>query len=56
MKKHPSSEQLSDILLVLDKKKMKIMAVQDIDEKDNMKIINPNKQNQNKVLWVDKYG
>lgn len=54
--KTASSEQLSDILLVLDKKKMKIMAVQDIDEKGNMKTINPSKQNQNKFLRIDKYG
>lgn len=54
--KTTSSEQLSDILLVLDKEKMKIMAVKDIDEKGNMKTINPSKENQNKFLRVDKYG
>lgn len=49
-------EQLSDILLVLDKEKMKIQAVKSIDEKGNMETVDPTKKNQNQFLRVDKHG
>src|SRR5690606_38573400 len=49
-------EQLSDILLVLDKEKMKIQAVKSIDENGNMKTVDPMKKNQNQFLRVDKHG
>lgn len=49
-------EQLSDILLVLDKEKMKIKAVKSIDEKGNMETVDPTKKNQNQFLRVDKHG
>lgn len=49
-------EQLSDILLVLDKEKMKIQAVKSIDENGNMKTVDPTKKNQNQFLRVDKHG
>lgn len=49
-------EQLSDILLVLDKEKMKIQAVKNIDEKGKMKTVDPTKENQNQFMRVDKHG
>lgn len=49
-------EQLSDILLVLDKEKMKIQAVKSIDENGKMKTINPTKKNQSEFMRVDKQG
>ncbi|WLD23317.1 DUF3945 domain-containing protein [Flavobacterium dauae] len=49
-------EQLSDILLVLDKEKKKIQAVQQMDENGKMKMINPTKRNQNLFMRVDRHG
>ncbi|HEU4495702.1 MAG TPA: DUF3945 domain-containing protein [Flavobacterium sp.] len=49
-------EQLSDILLVLDKEKMKIQAVKSIDENGKMKTVEPTKKNQNQFMHVDKSG
>lgn len=49
-------EQLSDILLVLDKEKMKIQAVKSIDENGKMETIEPTKKNQNQFMRVDKSG
>lgn len=49
-------EQLSNILLVLDKEKMKIQAVKSIDENGKMKTINPTKKNQSEFMRVDKQG
>lgn len=37
-------EQLSDILLVLDKEKKKIQAVKSIDENGNMETVDPTKK------------
>ncbi|MBW8523864.1 DUF3945 domain-containing protein [Chryseobacterium chendengshani] len=54
--KIPELEELSDILLVLDKKKMKIQAVTGIDEKGRLKTVEPNKRNQNQFMRVDKSG
>lgn len=49
-------EQLSDILLVLDKEKMKIQAVSSIDENGKMETVEPTKKNQNQFMRVDKSG
>lgn len=49
-------EQLSDILLVLDKEKMKIQAVKSIDENGKMETVEPTKKNQNQFMRVDKHG
>jgi hypothetical protein len=51
-----SPEQLSEILLVLDKEKMKIMAVKGIDQKGKLKTVEPTKKNQNQFMRVDKQG
>jgi len=50
------TEQLSDILLVLDKEKMKIQAVKSIDENGKMETVNPTKKNENQFMRVDKSG
>lgn len=55
-KKPEMPEQLSDILLVLDKEKMKIQAVKSIDENGNMQTVDPTKKNQNQFMRVDKHG
>ncbi|QQT46649.1 Uncharacterised protein [Sphingobacterium multivorum] len=49
-------EQLSDILLVLDKEKMKIQAVKSIDKNGKMETVDPTKQNQSEFMRVDKHG
>ncbi|MBF7092614.1 DUF3945 domain-containing protein [Flavobacterium sp. ALJ2] len=49
-------EQLSDIILVLDKEKMKIMAVKGIDENGKLETVEPTKKNQNQFMRVDKQG
>lgn len=49
-------EQLSDILLVLDKEKMKIQAVKSIDKDGKMETVDPTKQNQSDFMRVDKHG
>ncbi|MGJ1484216.1 DUF3945 domain-containing protein [Sphingobacterium multivorum] len=54
--KQEMPEQLSDILLVLDKEKMKIQAVKSIDENGNMETVEPTKKNQNQFMRVDKSG
>ncbi|WP_240141001.1 hypothetical protein [Sphingobacterium bovisgrunnientis] len=54
--KTESPEQLLDILLVLDKEKMKIQAVKSMDQKGSMKIVDPTKKNQNQFLRVDRHG
>ncbi|MCU7618495.1 DUF3945 domain-containing protein [Chryseobacterium sp. PBS4-4] len=54
--KIPDLEELSDILLVLDKAKMKIQAVTGIDEKGQLKTVAPSKKNQNQFMRVDKSG
>jgi hypothetical protein len=52
----PSPDQLSDILLVLDKEKMKIQAVKGIDKDGKLETVNPNKNNQEQFMKVDKSG
>ena len=54
--KQDMPEQLSDILLVLDKEKMKIQAVKSIDENGKMETVEPTKKNQNQFMRVDKSG
>lgn len=49
-------EQLSDILLILDKEKMKIQAVKSIDENGKMETVDPTKKNQSDFMRVDKHG
>ena len=54
--KQEMPEQLSDILLVLDKEKMKIQAVKSIDENGKMETVDPTKKNENQFMRVDKSG
>jgi len=54
--KQEMPEQLSDILLVLDKEKMKIQAVRSISENGKMDTVDPTKKNQNQFMRVDKSG
>lgn len=54
--KQEMPEQLSDILLLLDKEKMRIQAVKSIDENGKMETVQPTKKNQNQFMRVDKSG
>ena len=54
--KQDMPEQLSDILPVLDKEKMKTQAVKSIDENGKMETVEPTKKNQNQFMRVDKSG
>lgn len=54
--KTQSPEQLSEILLVLDKEKMKIMAVKGIDKNGKLETVEPTKKNQNQFMKIDKQG
>lgn len=54
--KPQSPEQLSEILLVLDKEKKKIQAVKGIDENGKLETVEPRKKNQNQFMRVDKQG
>ena len=54
--KQEAPEQLSDILLVLDKEKMKIQAVKSIDKNGKMETVDPTKKNQSEFMRVDKQG
>lgn len=49
-------EQLSDVLLVMDKEKKKIQAVTGIDENGNLKTVDADKKNQSQFMRVDKSG
>ncbi|MEA1849663.1 DUF3945 domain-containing protein [Chryseobacterium sp. MHB01] len=49
-------EQLSDILLVLDKEKMKIQAVKSLDQNGKMETVDPTRKNQSQFMRVDKSG
>ena len=51
-----TQEQLSDILLVLDKEKKKIQAVKSLDENGKMETIEPTKKNQTQFMKIDKHG
>lgn len=54
--KSQSPEQLSEILLVLDKEKKKIQAVKGIDENGKLETVEPTKKNHNQFMRVDKQG
>ena len=56
IEKDQMHEQLSDILLVFDKEKMKIQGVKGIDENGKLETIDANKKNQNQFMRVDKQG
>jgi len=49
-------EQLSDILLVLDKERMKIQAVKGIDKDGELQTVDPTKANQSQFMRFDKHG
>ncbi|WP_313385902.1 DUF3945 domain-containing protein [Chishuiella sp.] len=49
-------EQLSDILLVLDRERMKIEAVKSLNQNGQMETIEPTKKNQNQFMRIDKNG
>lgn len=49
-------EQLSDILLVLDKDKKKIQAVTGIDKNGELETVDADKKNQSQFMRVDKSG
>ncbi|MDV3490782.1 DUF3945 domain-containing protein [Elizabethkingia anophelis] len=49
-------KELSDILLVLDKRKMKIQAVTGIGADGEPQTVDPTKKNQNQFMRVDKSG
>nr|WP_315233378.1 DUF3945 domain-containing protein [uncultured Flavobacterium sp.] len=54
--KSRSPEQLSEILLVLDKEKKKIQAVKGIDKNGKLETVEATKKNQNQFMRVDKQG
>lgn len=54
--KEEVQEQLSEILLVLDKEKKKIQAVKNIKENGEMETVDPSKKNQSQFMRVDKHG
>lgn len=54
--KEEVQEQLSEILLVLDKEKKKIQAVKNIKENGEMETVDPTKENQSQFMRVDKHG
>jgi len=54
--KQQSPDQLSEILLVLDKDKKKIQAVKGIDENGKLETIAAHKKNQGQFMRVDKHG
>lgn len=49
-------EQLSDVLLVMDKEKKKIQAVTGVDENGNLKTVDVTKKNQSQFMRVDRAG
>jgi len=49
-------EQLSDVLLVMDKEKKKIQAVTGVDDNGNLKTVDATKKNQNQFMRVDRAG
>lgn len=51
-----SPDQLSDILLVLDKDKMKIQAVKGIGKNGELETVDPVKKNNGEFMKVDKHG
>ncbi|HRO46320.1 DUF3945 domain-containing protein [Agriterribacter sp.] len=51
-----SPDQLTDILLVLDKEKKKIQAVKGIDKNGGLETVEPNGKNNSEFMRVDKHG
>jgi len=49
-------EQLSDVLLVMDKEKKKIQAVTGVDENRKLKTVDATKKNQSQFMRVDRAG
>ncbi|NGF57232.1 DUF3945 domain-containing protein [Parapedobacter sp. SGR-10] len=49
-------EQLSDVLLVMDKEKKKIQAVTGVDENGNLKTVDATKKNQSQFMRVERAG
>src|SRR5690554_160459 len=49
-------EQLSDVLLVMDKEKKKIQAVTGVDENGYLKTVDATKKNQSQFMRVDRAG
>src|SRR5690606_11365342 len=49
-------EQLSDVLLVMDKEKKKIQAVTGVDENGNLKTVDATKKKQSQFMRVDRAG
>lgn len=49
-------EQLSDVLLVMDKEKKKIQAVTGVDENGNLKTVDATKKNQSQFMRLDRAG
>lgn len=49
-------EQLSDVLLVMDKEKKKIQAVTGVDENGNLKTVDATKKNQSQFMRVNRAG
>lgn len=49
-------EQLSDVLLVMDKEKKKIQAVTGVDENGKLKTVDATKKNQSQFMRVDRAG
>ncbi|RUT71524.1 DUF3945 domain-containing protein [Flavobacterium cupreum] len=54
--KQETPEQLTDILLVLDQEKMKIVDVKGIDKNGELETVPADKKNQNQFMRVDKQG
>lgn len=52
----PLPDQLSDILLVLDKPRMRIEAVTGVDKDGELKTVDAKKKNQGEFMRVDKQG
>lgn len=50
------TDQLSDILLVLDKEKMKIQAVKGLGKNGKLETVDPHKNNESDFMRVDKHG
>lgn len=51
-----AADQLTDILLVLDKELKKIMAVKGINKNGELETVDPKNENENQFLRVDKNG
>ncbi|WP_199117798.1 DUF3945 domain-containing protein [Pedobacter sp. ASV28] len=56
IEKQQVPEQLSDILLVLDRAKKKIQAVKDLDKNGKLKAVNPDRKHQEQFMKVDRGG